>query len=145
VIKDVYSGRIVGYSIDARTKASLAVAALRNAVALRGPAGTVVHSDRGSEYSAEAFAAACTRLGVTQPMGRVGSAPDNAACESFHSTLKVEYVYRRTFAIKAEAIRDITAWITGFYNLKRRHSANNGMSPIDFEEYMAEVRKPSIT
>jgi putative transposase len=146
-VLDMFSRNALGHAFSGHHDAQLAVAALQMAAARRGGDvdGVIFHTDRGSEYSAEAFAAACTRLGVTQSMGRVGSALDNAACESFHSTLNVEYVYRRTFATKAEAIGDITAWITGFYNLKRRHSANNGMSPIDFEEYMAEVRKPSIT
>ena len=103
------------------------------------------NTDRGSEYTAQAFGAACTRLGVTQSMGQAGSALDNAVSEAFHSTIKVEYIYRNQFITRAEAIEKISAWLDGFYNLRRRHSANNGMSPVDFEEYMAEVRKPSIT
>lgn len=78
-------------------------------------------------------------------MGRVGSALDNATSEVFNSTIKVEYIYRHRFATKAQALEQISNWINSFYNLKRRHSANNGMSPIDFEEYMTKVRNINIT
>jgi putative transposase len=80
-IKDACSGRIVGYSIDARMKAGLAVAALRNAIALRDPAGTVVHSDRGSQFRSHKFVKALRRNGLRGSMGRVGACGDNAAME----------------------------------------------------------------
>jgi transposase InsO family protein len=78
-IKDVYSGRIVGYSIDSRMKASLAVAALRNAIARRDPVGTVVHSDRGSQFRSNAFVRTLANHGLVGSMGRVGACGDNAA------------------------------------------------------------------
>src|SRR4051794_41479832 len=81
-IKDVYSGRIVGYSIDARRKAALAVSALRNAVRLRDPAGAIVHSDRGSQFRSRKFVKALHRNGLIGSMGRVGACGDNAAMES---------------------------------------------------------------
>jgi transposase InsO family protein len=146
-VLDMFSRNALGHAFSAHHDADLAVAALQQAAARRGgPAdGVIFHTDRGSEYTAQAFAAACARLGVTQSMGRTGSALDNAVSEAFHSTIKVEYIYRHQFATRTEAIEKISAWLDGFYNLRRRHSANNGMSPVDFEEYMAEVRKPSIT
>lgn len=146
-VLDMFSRNALGHAFSSHHDADLAVAAIQTAAARRGGDidGVIFHSDRGSEFTAEAFQAACIRLGVTQSMSRVGSALDNACSEAFNSTLKVEYVYRRRFATKAAAIEQISAWIDSFYNLKRRHSANNGMSPIDFEHYMTQVRKTSIT
>jgi putative transposase len=105
----------------------------------------IFHSDRGSEYTAEAFEQACRRLGVTQSMARVGSCLDNACAEAFNSTIKVEYVYRQHFPTKTDAIRKISDWINGFYNARRRHSAGGGMSPADFEEFITEARRTSTT
>ena len=73
-------------------------------------------------------------------MGRVGSALDNAAAESFHSVLKVEYVHRHRFATRTEARLKIATWITGFYNTHRRHSAAAGLPPIEFERNIHEKR-----
>ena len=78
-VKDVRSGRIVGYSMDSRMKASLAVSALRNAIALRSPAGTIVHSDRGSQFRSAAYVRTLRSNGLTGSMGRVGACADNAA------------------------------------------------------------------
>jgi transposase InsO family protein len=86
-IKDVYSGRIVGYSIDSRMKAFLAVAVLLNAIIRRNPAGTVVHSDRGSQSRSNAFVRTIKNNGLVGSMGRVGACGDNAALESFFALL----------------------------------------------------------
>jgi len=110
-------------------------------VTTRGGAdGVIFHSDRGSEYTSAQFGLACTRMGVVQSMGRVGSALDNAVSESFNSVLKVEYVYRRTFTTRTEARLRIATWITGFYNTRRRHSAAGGHPPVVFEQMMAQAR-----
>jgi len=87
-IKDIFSNRIVGYSIDDRMKASLAVSALHNAVALREPLKTVVHSDRGSQFRSKAFVRTIKNNGLVGSMGRVGACGDNAAMESFFSLLQ---------------------------------------------------------
>lgn len=87
-IKDVWSNRIVRYSIDSRTKASLAVAALDNAVAQRGSVGTIVHSDRGSQFRFRKFVHAWSRNGLRGSMGRAGACGDNAAMESFFALLQ---------------------------------------------------------
>jgi putative transposase len=87
-VKDVYSGRIVGYSMDARMKYSLAVSALDNAVRARRPAGTAVHSDRGSQFRSRRFVESLRHHGLTGSMGRVGACADNAAMESFFSLLQ---------------------------------------------------------
>lgn len=76
-------------------------------------------------------------------MGRVGCALDNAAAEAFNSTLKVEYVHRQRFRTRAEARVKIATWIIDFYNARRRHSANDGLSPMTFERQMIEKRQTS--
>jgi transposase InsO family protein len=82
-------------------------------------------------------------LGVVQSMGRVGCALDNAAAEAFNSTLKVEFVHRHRLATRAEARLKVATWIAGFYNTTRRHSANDGLAPITYEQQMAEARRTS--
>ena len=85
------------------------------------------------QYCADAFAEACEKLGITQSMGRVGSALDNAAAESFFSTLEHERLSRRTYQTRQEARRDVAHWIDDFYNRRRKHSTNGMKSPIDYE------------
>jgi putative transposase len=89
-IKDACSKRIVGYSMDSRMTAALAVSALRNAIALRDPAGTIAHSDRGSQFRSHAFVRTVRHNGLVGSMGRVGACGDNAAMESFFSLLQKE-------------------------------------------------------
>jgi transposase InsO family protein len=141
-VLDLFSRKMLGYAMSEHHDAELAVASLRMAAANRGGTvdGVIFHSDRGSEYTAETFEAACRRLGVLQSMGRVGSALDNAASEAFNSTIKVEYIHRHRFRTRIEARLKIATWIVDFYNTRRRHSACDGMSPIDYERYMAEAR-----
>jgi putative transposase len=142
-VLDLFSRRMLGYAMSEHHDAALAVAALRMAAAnRRGDIdGVIFHSDRGSEYTAEAFERACRTLGVLQSMGRVGSALDNAAAEAFNSTIKVEYIHRHRFRTRAEARLKIATWIVDFYNVRRRHSACDGLSPIDYERFMDEARR----
>jgi hypothetical protein len=93
-----------------------------------------------TEYTSENYEAACVKLGVLQSMGRVGCALDNAAAEAFNSTIKVEYIHRQRFQNRAEARLKIATWIVDFYNIRRRHSACDGMSPVDYERFMAEAK-----
>jgi transposase InsO family protein len=142
-VLDLFSRRLLGYAMSEHHDAEVARAALLMAAATRGDVdGVIFHSDRGSEYTAELLAKACRRLGVTQSMGRVGSALDNAAAEAFNSIIKVEYIHRHSFATRAEARLKIATWIVDFYNVRRRHSACDGHSPIDYERLMAEARRP---
>jgi len=97
----------------------------------------IFHTDRGSQYTSAGFAAACRRLGVTHSMGRAGSALDNAAAESFFSTLAHELISRRRWATRDQARRDIAAWIDTWHNPLRLHSANNMTSPNDHEKARA--------
>jgi putative transposase len=105
-------------------------------VAVRGGnvAGVIFHTDRGSAYTADDFTALCARLGIRQSMGRVGSCFDNAAAESFFSTLGWEILTHHHFTTKAEAREVVTRWICDFYNGRRRHSSCGMKSPIDFEK-----------
>ncbi|MDZ5441563.1 IS3 family transposase [Micromonospora sp. 4G57] len=140
---DLYSRRLLGYAMSAHHDAELTTATLSMAAATRGATvdGVIFHSDRGSEYTAADYAKACKRLGVAQSMGRVGCALDNAAAEAFNSTIKVEYIHRQRFRTRSEARIKIATWIVDFYNLRRRHSACDGMSPIDYERFMAHARE----
>jgi putative transposase len=140
---DLYSRRLLGYAMSAHHDVDLTQATLSMAAATRGGQvdGVIFHSDRGSEYTAADYAKACRRLGVLQSMGRVGCALDNAAAEAFNSTIKVEYIHRQRFRTRSEARLKIATWIVDFYNVRRRHSACDGMSPIDYEHFIAEARR----
>ncbi|WP_406039025.1 IS3 family transposase [Micromonospora sp. NBC_00898] len=140
---DLYSRRLLGYAMSAHHDADLTQATLSMAAATRGGTvdGVIFHSDRGSEYTAADYAKACRRLGVLQSMGRVGCALDNAAAEAFNSTIKVEYIHRQRFRTRSEARLKIATWIVDFYNVRRRHSACDGMSPVDYEHFIAEARR----
>jgi putative transposase len=141
-VLDLFSRRMLGYAMSEHHDADLTCASLSMAAATRGSVeGVIFHSDRGSEYTAEAFNTACGKLGVVQSMGRVGSALDNAAAEAFNSIIKVEYIHRQRLRTRAEARLKIATWIVDFYNLRRRHSACDGMAPIDYERLMAEARR----
>ena len=140
-VLDVASRRIVGFALGEHHDTQLAYAALAMAIAVRGGkeavAGVIFHTDQGSEYTAGAFQAACTRLGVRQSMGRVGSALDNAVIESWHSTLEFELRRDARFATHAQARREVVEWIEN-YNHDRRHSALGMRSPIAYEQALLE-------
>ena len=132
-IKDVYSGRIVGYSIDSRMKASLAVAALRNAIIRRDPVGTVVHSDRGSQFRSNAFVRTIKNNGLVGSMGRVGACGDNAAMESFFALLQKNVLDRQRWATREELRLAIITWIERTYHRRRRQSTLGRLTPIEYE------------
>jgi putative transposase len=134
-VEDLFSRRLLGFAMSDRHDAELAVASLRMAAAARGGSvgGVIFHTDQGSEYTSGPFAGACRSLGVVQSMGRVGSALDNAAAESFFSTLEHELLSRRQFATRDEARRVVAGWIDRFHNRIRRHSTTGMRSPIDYE------------
>lgn len=143
-VLDLCSRRLLGYALGDHHDAALTEAALQMAVTTRAGEGrdvrgVVFHSDRGSEYTAKIFKLACARMGVRQSMGRVGSALDNAAAEAVNSTIKVEVVHRTRFTTRAQARAVIGAWISGFYNTRRRHSACGGLSPIDYEHLITNT------
>ncbi|MBQ0897977.1 IS3 family transposase [Micromonospora sp. U56] len=132
-IKDVYSNRIVGYSIDTRMKAALAVSALRNAIRLRNPAGTVVHSDRGSQFRSKKFVKALRRNGLTGSMGRVGACGDNAAMESFFALLQRNVLDRQRWQTRQDLRLAMVTWIERTYHRRRRQRRLGKLTPIEFE------------
>ncbi len=133
-VKDLCSNRIVGYAIDERMTAQLAVAALRSAIARRRPANTViVHSDRGGQFRARSFRAVLTAAGLRGSMGRVASAGDNAAMESFHSLLQKNVLNRRRWRTRSELRYEIISWIEHTYNRRRRQRALGKLTPVEFE------------
>lgn len=142
---DLFSRRALGYAMSAHHDQRLTIASLRMAAATRGGtvAGTVWHTDRGGEDTGDDTLSECVRLRLLQSMGRVGSALDNSVAESFNSTLKTEFVHRRYFATRAQARREIGAWIEQFYNSYRRHSWCGGVSPITFEGHYWEDQQRS--
>ena len=136
-MKDVYSNRIVGYSIDSRMKSRLAVAALNNAVARRGDvAGCVVHTDRGSQFRSRKFVHALNRHGMVGSMGRVGAAGDNAAMESFFSLLQKNVLDRRAWATREELRIAIVTWIERTYHRRRRQAGLGRLTPVEYEAIM---------
>jgi putative transposase len=132
---DLFSRRLLGYATSAHPDAVLAGQAIKMAVATRGGnvAGVIFHTDRGSTYTADDFTGLCAKLKITQSMGRVGSCFDNAAAESFFSTLEWEVLSRHNFSTRDEARQVITRWVCDFYNKARRHSSCGMKSPIDYE------------
>jgi len=133
-VLDMGSRRVVGFAVGEHHDAELAYGALVMAVAVRGGdvTGVIMHTDQGSEYTAHAFRDACTRLGIRQSMGRVGSALDNAVIESWHSTVEFELRRIEHFATKAQARAAVAAWVDE-YNTSRRHSSLGMISPIAYE------------
>ena len=136
-MKDVFSNRIVGYSMDSRMKSRLATTALNNAVGRRGEvAGCVVHTDRGSQFRSRKFVHALGRHGMVGSMGRVGAAGDNAAMESFFSLLQKNVLNRRRWNTREQLRIAIVTWIERTYHRRRRQAGLGRLTPIEFEAIM---------
>ncbi|GED90657.1 transposase [Streptomyces sp. 6-11-2] len=133
-VLDCFSRKVVGWSIADHMRTDLVADALRMAARTRGGLERAVfHSDHGSQYVSRAFADLCDQLGVTRSMGAIGSSADNAACESFHASLKRETLQgARDYGDRATCRRTVFAWLTR-YNTRRRHSANGHLSPNEYE------------
>jgi len=138
-VEDLCSRRLPGFAMSEHHDSALAKAALCMAAAVRGGdvAGVIFHSDKGGEYVGDLFTRACNALGVTQSMGRVGSALDNAAAESFNSTLEWELLSRQRFATKDQARREVARFIDA-YNHQRRHSSCEMLPPVAYEALLAQ-------
>lgn len=134
-VLDVYSRRIVGWSIADHLRAELVVDAIEMARWRRRPqpGKTIVHSDRGSQYTAWAFGQRLRAAGLLGSMGRVASALDNSMMESFFGTLQLELLDRQSWTTRAELARAIFEWIEGWYNPRRRHTSIGDLSPVDYE------------
>lgn len=137
-VKDAWSNRIVGYSIDTRMKARLAVRALENAVARRqvqghDVAGCIVHSDRGSQFRSRKFLRALARHDLVGSMGRAGACGDNAAMESFFALLQNNVLDRRRWTTQEELRIAIVTWIERTYHRRRRQAGLGRLTPIEYE------------
>jgi putative transposase len=133
-VVDLFSRRVVGWSMSAAMTAQLVTDALMMAIWRRGkPDALLHHSDRGSQYTSEPFQRLMADHGVTCSMSRAGNVWDNAAMESFFSSLKTERTARKTYRTRDQARADVFDYIERFYNPKRRHSTIGYLSPVDFE------------
>ena len=139
-IKDVFSGRIVGYSSSDRMKARLAVNALDNAVSRRrDAAGCIVHSDRGSQFRSRMFVHALNRHHLIGSMGKVGAAGDNAAMESFFALLQKNVLNRKRWRTREELRIAIITWIERTYHRRHRQARLGRLTPIEYETIMNQT------
>ncbi len=136
VVLDLFSRRVVGWAMDSKLDTeSLTLRALHMALADRAPdRGLIHHSDRGTQYTSQAYRKALKVRGIVCSMSRRGDCWDNAVIESFFATLKLEMIFRRTFRTRREARQAIFKYIETFYNRQRRHSYLGYVSPVEFEE-----------
>lgn len=133
-ILDLYSRKIVGWSMSPFIDTALVLGALQMAMLHQKPAsGLIFHSDRGVQYASANYRQALAQAGLVASMSRKGNCYDNAAMESFWSTLKLEAIYRREPLSPGQTRSEIFDYIETFYNRKRMHSALNYLSPVDFE------------
>ncbi|MGB3441778.1 MAG: IS3 family transposase [Actinophytocola sp.] len=133
-IRDGHSRKVLGYSVSDHIGAGMVTDAIDAAVAARGGRcrGTILHSDRGGEYTAHLTATACSRHGLRRSMGATGICWDNSPAESFWSTFKHEHYYRHAYTTKTELVAAIDKWIH-LYNSVRRHSTIGMLSPDAYE------------
>ena len=137
VVIDLFSRKVVGWSMDDHMRASIVMKAFNMAVAHRRPTSDLLfHSDRGSQYAADVFRDRLAFLNVTQSMSRKGNCWDNAPAESFFGRLKTEWSSRNRYRTREEAKRSIYFYIEMFYNSKRRHATLGYLSPNNFEDQL---------
>jgi putative transposase len=143
-IRDEHSRRALGWNTDDHMRTELVTVAVDRAVFVRGNrcCGTILHSDRGGQYTAHDMADACGAHGLRRSMGETGVCWDNAGAESLWSTFKHECYYRHTYATKSELIAGVDNWMI-LYNNKRRHSAIGMLSPIDYEQTLKATTEAS--
>ncbi len=133
VVLDVWSRRVVGWSMADHLRTNLVMNAFNMGVEQRHPTNVIHHSDQGCQYTSIAFGKRCQELGVRPSMGSVGDCFDNAMCESFFASLECELIDRYTFRTRREARIAVFRWIEAWYNPLRRHSGIGRMSPVNFE------------
>ncbi len=142
VVLDVFSRRIVGWSMAGHLRTELILDAVEMAISRRRPAGGLVHhSDRGTQYTSLAFGRRCREAGIAQSMGSVGDAYDNAMAESFFASLETELIDRTSWRTRADARLAVFDYIEAFYNPRRRHKGLGQLSPAEFERrYRSDQR-----
>ena len=134
VVIDLYSRRVVGWSMQSRQTADVVLQALLMAVWRRKPQGKVlIHSDQGSQFTSMDWASFLKHHNLEHSMSRRGNCHDNAVAESFFNLLKRERIRRRTYKTRADARQDVFDYIEMFYNPKRKHVRNGMLSPVEFE------------
>jgi transposase InsO family protein len=134
VVLDLYSRRVVGWSMRDTLDRSLVLSALESALAQRHPGvGLICHSDRGSQYASADYQALLSGAGALCSMSRRGNCYDNAPVESFFASLKRELIHRCSFATREEARSAVFEWMAVWYNRRRRHSTLGYLSPEQFE------------
>lgn len=142
VVIDLFSRRVVGWSMSSRMKSSLVCDALKMALCQRRPlSGLIIHSDRGSQYASKAYRRLLKSYGCIGSMSRKGNCWDNAVAESFFGTLKQERVQWQHYQTRLEAQQDVLRYITMFYNSSRLHSHLGYKSPLQYEREMLELEK----
>jgi putative transposase len=140
VVLDLFSRRIVGWSMSTQMTAQLVTDALTMALWRRGrPKELLHHSDQGSQYASELFQRLLSEHGITCSMSRSGNVWDNSAMESFFSSLKTERVHRKVYCTRDEARADVFDYVERFYNLRRRHSTLGYLSPAEYETTAASA------
>ena len=145
VILDLYSRKVVGWSLAERMTAALVCNALDAAVHLRRPKPELIfHSDRGSQYASHAFRRRLWRHGMRQSMSRKGDCWDNAVAESFFATLKKELVRNRAFDTRDDARAEVFEYIEVFYNRQRLHSSLGYLTPVEYEQQTLTVHHLSL-
>lgn len=143
-LEDAFPRRIVGYSMGPQMTADMCVAALHNAIALRSPRGTVVHSDRGSQFRSTSFVRTLKNNGLTGSMGRVAAAGDNAAMESFHALLQKNVLDTKKWETRDELRLAIITWIEGTYHRRRRKRSLGKMTPVEFEALAIALDRETV-
>lgn len=133
VVLDAFSRRVVGWSIDSSPTAALVTNALGMAIDSRDPAGTLIHSDQGTQFTSWAFTHRAKASGLVPSMGSIGDCYDNAMIESFWSRMQVELLDRQTWRTRVELANAIFEYLEIFHNRRRRHSALGMLTPIEFE------------
>jgi len=135
VVLDAHSRRIVGWSIDSQQASSLVTNALSMAISSRmPPAGTVIHSDHGSQFTSWAFSERVRQAGLVPSMGTVGDAFDNAVIEAFWARLQTELLNRKKWKTRIELSTALFEYLEIFHNRNRRHSSLGMLTPIEYEK-----------
>lgn len=140
VVIDLYSRRVVGWSMDRRMKKALVIRALMMAVNLRKPPpGLIHHSDRGSQYASHDYQKLLKQHGMICSMSRKGNCWDNAPIERFFSSLKREWTGDRLYRTRQEAIADVREYVAVYYNSRRLHSTLGYTTPMDYEKTLNKM------